>query len=108
VTEPVLRLPHRNSRWVWEIDKDHARVLVEVIEVRFLGGEWGVHTRSLPDAPDPMFNGSFNSQPGRLSSPKEDWNDLDRFWEACLASPIGGRLDDLSNRISKSQYKRSA
>lgn len=73
---------------MWEIDKDHARELVEVRVVRFNGEEWWVTTRALSD-------------PGGFG-----FNDLDRFWEA--VTPIGGRIEDLSNAISKEQYKRSS
>lgn len=92
------RLPNPTTRWVWEIDSEYARVMVEVIKVEFNGEEWWVTTRSLPDS-GPLY---FNSQP---LSPKEFQNDLDRFWEA--VTPIGGRLEDLSHEISPEQYKRS-
>jgi hypothetical protein len=86
----VLRLPHNNTRWVWEIDKDHARCIVEVMEVRFNGEEWWVTTRHLPEV--------RGRDIGRA------WNTLDRFWEA--VTPIGGRRDDLSNPISEEQYRK--
>lgn len=85
---PTLRLPHNGSRWVWEIDKEHARALLEVKEVRFNGERWWVTTYPL-------------SEPDNLGL-----NDLDRFWEA--VTPIGGRVEDLSNPISQEQYKGSS
>lgn len=83
----ILRLPHNGSRWVWEIDKVHAVALVEVKRVRFNGEEWWVTTRHLLVPDDIGFN------------------ELDRFWEA--VTPIGGRLEDLSDPIDEGQYKRS-
>lgn len=96
--EPLLRLPHRESRWVWEIDQARSRKMIMVTNVVFNGEEWWVTTITLPDAPVKFL--------GDLEIPQEHYNELDRFWEACAKSPIGGRLEDLSNAISPQQHKR--
>lgn len=91
----ILRLPHNNTRWVWEIEKSLARSLIEIVEVRWNGEEWWVKTRTLPTSPDPSDPSNYDG--------KEYSNTLDRFWEA--VTPVGGRLEDLSNPISEEQYQ---
>ena len=67
--------PPAGSRWVWEIDKPHARELIEVIEAQWNGEEWWVRTRTLlPNLTYPP-------------SGDEHWNDLSRFAEA--VTPVG-------------------
>lgn len=80
--DPTARTPAPGSRWVWEIDKPHARALIEVIETWWNGEEWWVHTRTLlPNLTYPLTH-----------SPTADdhWNDLSRFCEA--VTPVGAAL----------------
>jgi hypothetical protein len=75
------KLPKAGSRWVWEIDKPHARELIEVVETLWNGEEWWVRTCSL-------LPGEFPSDtPTNL-------NDLSRFWEA--VTPVGGGTHGLT------------
>lgn len=87
---PVLRLPHNGSQWVWEIDKDDARCLVKVVHSVFNGEEWWVKTHHLPEVR------------GRDIGTADVT--LDHFWE--VVTPVGGRIEDLSNPIDKKQYRK--
>lgn len=69
-------------------------MLIKVVSCRFNGEEWWVTTRTLPMAPTPMLSA--------LTLAEDHHNELDRFWEA--ATPVGGRIEDLSNPISQEQY----
>jgi hypothetical protein len=80
------RIPVIGSRWVWEIDQERGRALIEVLEVFWNGEEWWVRTRTLPEAPIPML--------APLTDTQDHLNELDRFWEA--VTPVGGRVEDLS------------
>ena len=55
--------PEVGSRWIWEPDKPQAREECVVVEVEWNGEEWWVKTKG------PI--GAY-------------WNDLSRFWEACV------------------------
>lgn len=75
------RLPKIGTRWMWEIDKAHARELIEVIEVFWNGEEWWVLTKTLlPNWSIPPSTGAH-------------LNDLSRFWEA--VTPVGGSMHGL-------------
>jgi hypothetical protein len=68
-------LPRLGTRWVWELEKPHARALIEVVAVFWNGEEWWVRTSTLLP-----LDGWDNS--------KTLVNDLSRFWEAVTA--VGG------------------
>jgi hypothetical protein len=75
--EPRADVPAVGSTWTWEPLNAHACEDVTVINVRWNGEEWWVETSS------------------RQGS---QWNDLSRFWEACVPSPdpndvpVGGEI----------------
>lgn len=80
-------LPKVGTRWVWEIEKPHARELIEVTEVFWNGEEWWVRTRDvLRDV------AIMQALPGGGEHP----NDLSRFWEA--VTPVGGGTHGLTER----------
>jgi hypothetical protein len=58
--------PKVGTYWIWEPNKPHAYAHVEVVEVKWNGEEWMIGLRELTG--DRIY-----------------WNDLDRFWEACVA-----------------------
>jgi hypothetical protein len=64
-------LPAVGSTWVWEPLKAHARENVTVTEVKWNGEEWWVETES---------------RKGKY------WNDLSRFWGACVPEPDPNRI----------------
>jgi hypothetical protein len=76
-------LPRVGTRWVWEIDSPEARCLIEVTNVLWNGEEWWVRTLAL--IPD--------SYP---TTKTEFFNDVGRFWEACL--PVGDAADTVLRR----------
>lgn len=86
-------LPKVGTRWVWEIDKPHARCLIEVTEVKWNGEEWWVRTKAL--LPD-----SFPATAG------EPLNDLSRFWEA--VTPVGGGMRDMTERRAVSSGEKGS
>jgi hypothetical protein len=57
--------PKIGTQWIWEPNKPHAYAHVEVVEVKWNGEEWWIGLRDLGG--------------------DRYWNDLDRFWEACVA-----------------------
>ena len=69
--------PKVGTHWVWEIDKPHARQLVEVVEVTWNGEEWWVLTRRL------LGGGMASAFPEK----RDAMNDLGRFWKA--VTPVG-------------------
>src|SRR5690349_17720254 len=85
--EPNARVPKIGSRWVWEIDKPHARELIEVTKVIWDGEEWWVQTKSL------LGHGRCGLP---SLDPADPLNDLSRFWEA--AEPVGNTSAKLSER----------
>ena len=87
--DPDAPLPKIGSRWVWEIDQPHARELLEVVEVKWNGEEWWVGTESL------LRNDTYPPTGREI-----EWNDLSRFWEACLPvlPKIAGRLEQFTSR----------
>lgn len=83
--------PQVGTRWVWEIDRPHARELIEVVEVRWTGEEWWVATK-------PLLRNPAYPPTGR----DVEWNDLGRFWEA--VTPVGGNAErSASNQESDSE-----
>lgn len=78
------RLPKIGTRWAWEIDKAHARELIEVADVFWNGEEWWVRTKTL------LPNWSIPPSAG------VHLNDLSRFWEA--VAPVGGSMHGLTER----------
>jgi hypothetical protein len=76
----TARIPRIGSRWVWEIDSDASRELIEVVEVKWNGEEWWVKTLGMA--------AKARHLPG-LTEPGEGahWNDLGRFAEA--VTPVG-------------------
>lgn len=85
--DPDALLPKVGTRWVWEIEKPHARELIEVTEVLWNGEEWWVRSKNL--LTDVALMG--NTRP-------ESLNDLSRFWEA--VTPVGGGKHGLTERRS--------
>lgn len=90
------RLPNPDTRWVWQIEDERCRVLIEVEEVRFNGEEWWVRLATLPDGPARVF--------GEVTSPAVVHNTVDHFWENVV--PVGGRVEDLSTKVDPHQYKK--
>ena len=87
--DPNAPLPKTGTRWIWEIDSPHARTLSEVVEAKWNGEQWWVYLRRLrTDVPIGE----------RAEDVHEDAkvypNEISRFWEA--ATPVGGRVEDLS------------
>jgi hypothetical protein len=82
-------LPKLGTRWVWELDEPHARTVVEVAEVKWNGEEWWVGTKTLlPNLTYPP------------SGREIEWNDVSRFFEACLPvlPKLTGRLATFTER----------
>lgn len=86
--DKTAKLPKVGTRWVWEIEKPHARELIEVTEVFWNGEEWWVRTKSL------LVDVAVMGREMRASN--EFLNDLSRFWEA--ATPVGGGMHGLTER----------
>lgn len=86
-------LPKVGTRWVWEVDSELARELVEVVETLWNGEEWFVRTRTLLPRRNPLAK--FPGEPERTLL-----NDVGRFWEACLPvlPKLTGRMDQFSER----------
>jgi hypothetical protein len=69
---------------VWEVEKPHARELIEVDGTFWDGEEWWVRTHSLLTG-------------GDLATPRaRGANDLGRIWAA--ATPVGGGIYGLTER----------
>lgn len=98
--KPDAPLPKRGSRWVWEIDKPHARQLIEILDVSWNGEGWWVRTKALI--------GSLAFLPVGLGGEGAEGtlNDLSRFWEAC--TPVGhsrGKLTEHRPRDAVADMK---
>jgi hypothetical protein len=87
--DPDALLPKVGTRWVWEIEKPHARELIEVTEVFWNGEEWWVRSKNLL---------RDSVQLGSSQNLNETVNDLSRFWEA--VTPVGGGHHGLTERRS--------
>ena len=86
--KPPLRLPHGETRWVWAIENPDARCLIKVIQVQFDEGRWWVTAKHLPEV--------------RGRDVGKSRNTLSHFWK--MVTPVDGRIADLSNPISESQF----
>lgn len=80
--DPDAKLPKAGTRWIWEIDKPHARELLEVVDVFWNGEQWWVRTKRLGARIRVL---GFDREPegGYL-------NELGRFWQA--VTPVGGPI----------------
>jgi hypothetical protein len=85
--DPLAKTPLVGSCWVWEIDKPHARELVEVTEVKWNGEEWWVRSKGL-----------LRAQVAFGRDGDEPWNDLSRFMQA--VTPVGGTTHSLLEQRS--------
>jgi hypothetical protein len=62
-------LPRIGTKWIWEIDSDEARSLMEVTAIKWNGEEWWIQTQQI-------LADRFSEIGTR------NWNDVGRFWEA--------------------------
>lgn len=99
-SNPNALLPKVGTKWVWEIDSDEARCLLEVRLVEWNGEEWWVTTVPLLHDSYSLYNSlrAIGLEAGRdyvwdhlARSPVQ--NELGRFWEA--VTPVGGGFDDM-------------
>lgn len=80
---------------MWEINDERSRIILEVDSVVFQeSGYWKIFCTTLPERPFALHGLPIEPRP---------WDSLaDEFWAG--VTPIGGKIDELSNPVSKDQY----
>lgn len=100
-----VRLPLMGSRWVWELELDHARCMIEVTAIFAKGVDWWVTSRVLHEYMPPIVLESLETLGSSRVQSIEASNELNRFWEA--VTPIGGSKSDLSEQVRYRVFKET-